>query len=282
MSINVKDSPSKVDSNLIENYGFGLWDFCMCLQNLFISETGEKNIYYQSLTVREEIERLINLKKSLVKRLDSHQENVKILGKKTNSAKRYNLKPFFDEIDKEIEQINMHPVSWQSNWIKSHLKFHNRVAAIWAQVIKKDKNSLLKEIKNLGSIEISTKKIDWPIIADLIEWFKLRFKETKYSVFFDYENIVDPGVLRRQYYKYKDNQKNVIVGDTMSYMLPWKIFRVIRKNPPKWAKKVLPMFPKEFPSKMIKISKDKIETIDIRKQKGKKVYIIFPTGETLP
>jgi len=66
-------------------------------------------------------------------------------------------------------------------------------------------------------------------------------------------------------------------------MLTWVLQKEIINSPPKWAKKVLSALPKEFSPMLIKISKNNIETIDIRLQKTKERFsIIFPTGETLP
>lgn len=283
MSIDLEDSPSKVDSNLIENHGFGLWDFCLFLEGQFLRRFAEKSVFYQIYIIREEIDKLENLKKSLINRLKKHLKNLSVEINKDDLIKKYKLHPFFNEIDNEVNRLYSHPVFRWTN--RSRVNFHNHITAVWTQVIKKDNNAPIKKWRDYLIDEISTIGIDWNVIADLIDWFKLRFKDTKYGVFFDYEKKIFPFVLRRQYYKYikkNEEKKNLIIGD-LSTLLTGKIYKDNLVSPPAWTKKGLEELPNKYPPFIIKISKSDIETIDIRKQKDKKkIYIIFPTGETLP
>lgn len=285
MHISSSDSPGKVDSFLADNYGFSLWEFTSCLDQLLHIEYGKKSRNYSISIIKEEVKKLRNIKISLIKRLDKHQRNLKFALKQTDSIKKYKLRPLINEIEKEISYLNWSPgyhPRGDHPQLVDHLKFHNLVAAIWAQIIRKDK--LISRPNWILIKEIETKRIDWSIIADLLDWFKIRLEETKYSVFL--KSDFDPDILRRQYYKFIRSQdhKDLIIGELLCYMLPWAIyFREVLKDPSIIPKKYRPVMPKKFPPLMIKISKNKIEHINMNKLKPRnRHFIVFPTGETLP
>ena len=161
-----------------------------------------------------------------------------------------------------------------------HIKFHNKVASIWGQFFIKNRLSNLNNWRKIVTdLNVSSKGIDWYIISDLIEWFKEKFKGTNYSFLFDDKREIDPAVLRRQYYKFVNKYKNQIISDSLAFFWPWIFFGYIKKLP----FKLVGRLPKNYPFIMIKIEKNSIEFIDIKKEKNRKViYISFPNGETLP
>jgi len=280
MSIFVNDPPIKVDKYLTNKYGFCLWEFCYCLENMLIKEYAVQSLIYQASSTKEKTEKLKKIKSDLLKKLDKHQKDLAFARKASDTINSYKLKPFLNVIDEEIKSLLSHRLFDAKKNLKSHLQFHNKIASIWAQVIKKDKASVLYQIKEFAYIFLSTKGIDWDTISDLLLWFRPRFKKTKYSLFFRYKDI-DPDVLRRQYYKYKGKYKETIELDTSLYMIVWKVLKFSNKSSLNFALTDYHPLPKEFPPWTIKISKDKIEKIDYS-HTGKKYFIIFPTGETLP
>jgi len=281
MNIIITDSPSSVDSFLKKKYKIGLWELSMSFVDLLMKEVATKNIGHEAFIVKEEINKLENIKHSLIKRLDDHQEKLNFIkNNEENSIQKYNLTNFVKKVDNEIIDLKSHQLFTAKKNLESHLKFHNKVASIWSQFFVKNKLSNFNKWKKMVTdLNVSSKGIDWDIISDLLEWFKERFKGTNYSYLFDENREIDPSVLRRQYYKFMNKYKNQIIGDTLTLFWPWILFENIKKLPFKW----IGLLPKNSPFLMIKIEKTSIEFIDIKKEKNRKViYISFPNGETLP
>ena len=281
MTISITDSPSSVDAFLKKKYKFGLWEICFSFVHLIMREVASKNIGHESIILKEEIIKLENIRNSLIKRLNDHQEKLKFLGKKEEqSIQKYHLNDFIDEIDIEILDLKSHHLFTVKKSLESPIKFHNMVASIWCQFFFESRLSPFRRWKKfVTDLNISTKGIDWDIISDLLEWFKEKFKGTKYSFLFDYDKSIDPAVLRRQYYKFKDKHKNQIISDTLSLFCPYLLFGNLKKLPFKWVGSL----PKYYPFVMIKIEKNDMKIMDIKIEKNKKViYISFPNGETLP
>jgi len=245
-----------------------------------MKEYAVQSLIHQASSTKEKTEKLKNIKLSLLKKLDKHQKDLAFARKASDTINRYKIKPFLDVIDEEIKSLLTHRLFDAKKNLKSHLQFHNKIASIWAQVIKKDKASVLCQIKEFAYISLSTKGIDWDTISDLLLWFRPRFIKTKYSLFFRYKDI-DPNVLRRQYYKYKEKYNKTIESDTSLYMILWKVLKFYNESSLNFALTDYHHLPKEFPPWTIKISKDRIEKVDYS-HIGKKIFLIFPTGETLP
>jgi len=191
-------SPQELNSFLIEKYGFGLHPFAMILCFiLFQGESYNYDYFLSSQLLLEFKKKLENLKKKIIDTILEFESTVLALPGfkafyKRNKNKteeyiieQYKLDKFLVKIDDRIEVIETITKNRQRG---PSIKKRNLIVSLWGY--------LIQEIGN---------KIEWDVIAELLDWFWDKLKH--YNIYKDLspkENYTDLEYLRNQFSRNKE------------------------------------------------------------------------------
>jgi len=242
------------DSFLIQEYGYGIWNFSYCLADMIIRKEGKYGLHPQTelprilLTnrneyLREEIKVRKDLKTYNIEKLDNSLRGTGWEKDKETQINfiidAYDLKPFFKHLDNEIE-------GFKSSMMKKGRTPETRyqIASIWAQILKGKRGT------------------NWACIEYLLGWFFKKLFKTSYCKILgnEYVDFYRSGLRDRYYVKKRDekNRKDI------------EIFRE-RFFPTKWPLRLSRI---EFKKDYIHISHQFDEPNE------NSALIIFPDGET--
>jgi hypothetical protein len=191
-------SQQELNNFLIEKYDFGLQVFALILYHkLRRGDITRAESFPNKRVVLDVKNRLQNLRKRIIDVILDYEMYIlenpdrKMLYKIDNASaenmivSEYNLKKFFDLIDNEIELFDQ---ALESRLGGAPIKKRNLIASLWACLIQNKSN-----------------KIDWELIANLLDWFWERLKFYDIYKKLNPKGKVDTDVeyLRNQFYRNK-------------------------------------------------------------------------------
>jgi hypothetical protein len=188
-------TPEEVNSFLIEKYGLGLLGFSFIVANILKIEYHRKRINYQ--ISEDMIKKFQNLKNKIIDTMLDYEASVfrwsdrKICYKKNwgkiekEVLTDYKLNEFFKEINHGISILKYRRALKHPG---APIKIRNQITSSWALSIKK-----------------RGRRIDWELIAELIDWFwqKLKNHEPYADLKPTYEST-DTEYIKNQFYRNKN------------------------------------------------------------------------------
>lgn len=191
---------------LQQRFGIGLYSFTVYL-GLAIGDLGPPD----ATTLKKHSDALIELEKNIIEVLFECAEGAfghkDLKSSKVKIEEKYELKPFFDLINDWVKENELrYQIKKMGTQKGAETKPRNIIATVWGLLISQQE-----------------KKVDWTIIADLLDWFWERLKPYEfYQELKPAAESSDPQSLRTQTYRNREKGLAYIKLYTRSSETPRK------------------------------------------------------------